>query len=119
MSYIIKFKAYTEENYGKEWLVWKKLITKEISVEINSELAEKSNKFDDTNYIVVDISPTIFEKFIITKTGLNYTAQTIDVPRLLECWEALKFRYYIDTNTFNFYKGWATSFDVDGIPKNL
>ena len=62
----------------------------------------------------------IFEKFIITKTGSNYTAQTVDVPRLLECWEALGFPLCIDTTKFNFYKGWAIGSDVEaGIPKNL
>jgi hypothetical protein len=76
--------------------IYKELLTTEISVGITSKLAEKSGKFDETNYCCVYIAPEIFEKFIITKTGSNYTAQTVDVPRLLEYWEVLGFPFYID-----------------------
>jgi hypothetical protein len=123
-DYIIKFVAYVEKallsNYNKEYFAWEKLLKKEILVKITSELAEKSDKFDDTNYIHVEIVPTVFEKFIITETGSNYEVQTVDVPRLLYCWEALGFPFYIDTTAFNFYKDWAIGSDMGtGIPKNL
>ena len=123
-DYIIRFVAYTEKvffsDYNKEYFTWEKLLKKEILVKITSELAEKSEKFDDTNYIRVEIVPTVFEKFIITETGLNYKSQIVDVPRLLYCWEALGFPFYIDTTAFNFYKSWAIGSDAGtGIPKNL
>jgi hypothetical protein len=64
--------------------------------------------------------PTVFEKFIITETGLNHKSQIVDVPRLLECWESLKFPFHIDTTGFDFYKSWAIGSDVEtGISKNL
>lgn len=96
-----KFIAQSNDIYN---VVWKKLLTKEVLIGITSELAEKSGKFDDTNYCCVEVAPEIFEKFIITETGSNYTVQTIDVPRLLEYWEAIGFPLYIDTTAFNFYK---------------
>ena len=134
--------------YSKEYFAWEKLLTREIFVKITPELAKKSDKFDDANtrnpklygrdnmtdgtsyyaridsdgtsYINVEVLPTVFEKFIITETRSNYTAQTVDVPKLLECWEALGFPLCIDTTKFNFYKGWAIGSDVgNGIPKNL
>ena len=112
-----KFIAQSNDIYN---VVWKKLLTKEVLIGITSELAKKSGKFDDTNYCCVEVAPEIFEKFIITETGSNYTVQTVDVPRLLECWEAIGFPLCIDTTKFNFYKGWAIGFGVEtGIPKNL
>jgi len=92
-----KFIAQFNDIYN---VAWKKLLTKEVLIEITSELAEKSGKFDDTNCWCVEVAPEIFEKFIITETGLNYTAQTVDVPRLLECWEVLGFPLYIDKIAF-------------------
>ena len=77
-------------------VVWKNLLTKEVVIGITSELAEKSGKFDDTNYCCVEVAPEIFEKFIITETGLNYTVQTVDAPRLLEYWEVIGFPLCID-----------------------
>jgi len=116
----IKFVAGTEANkYMEEWATLKNLLTREVFIKITPELAKKSNRFDDTSYIWVEVTPTIFEKFIITETGLNYTAQTVDVTRLLECWEALKFPLYINRDAFYLYKGWAMDPDVDGIAKNL
>jgi hypothetical protein len=117
-DYIVKFTAWNSldsRNISQE-----RLLTKEILIAITSELAKKSGKFDDTNYCSVLVAPEIFEKFIITETGLNYTVQTVDVLRLLEHWEALGFPLHIDTTAFNFYKGWAIGSDVGtGIPKNL
>lgn len=134
-DYIVRFIAWVFPSESDS--VYQELLITDISVGITSELAEKSGKFDDTDmitpelqgktgkvngtsYLSVYIAPEIFEKFIITKTGSNYTAQTVDVPRLLECWEALGFPLCIDTTKFNFYKGWAIGSDVEaGIPKNL
>jgi hypothetical protein len=115
-DYIVKFTAWTnlDSNISQE-----RLLTKEILIAITSELAKKSGKFNDTSYCSVLVAPEIFEKFIITETGLNYKSQIVDVPRLLECWESLKFPFYIDTTAFNFYKGWAISDVGTGIPKNL
>ena len=75
--------------------IYKELLITDISIGITSELAVKSGRFDGTSYLSVYIAPEIFEKFIITKTGSNYKIQTIDVPRLLECWEASGFPLYI------------------------
>jgi hypothetical protein len=116
-DYIVRFIAWTnlDSNISQE-----RLLTKKILIAITSELAKKSGKFNDTSYCSVLVAPEIFEKFIITETGLNYTVQTVDVLRLLYCWEALGFPLYIDTTAFNFYKGWAIGSDVGtGIPKNL
>lgn len=117
-DYIVRFIAWVFPDDSD--LAYKKLLITDVSIGIISELAEKSGKFDDTNYCCVHIAPEIFEKFIITETGSNYTVQTVDVPRLLECWEASGFPLCIDTTKFNFYKGWAIGSDVEaGIPKNL
>jgi hypothetical protein len=89
-----------------------RLLTKEILIAITSELAKKSGKFNDTSYCSVLVAPEIFEKFIITETGLNYTVQIVDVLRLLYCWEELGFPLHIDTTGFSFYKGWAIGSDV-------
>jgi hypothetical protein len=117
-SNYVKFTVWTnlDSNISQE-----RLLTKEILIAITSELAKKSGKFNDTfSYCSVLVAPEIFEKFIITETGLNYTVQTVDVLRLLYCWEALEFPFYIDITAFNFYKGWAIGSDVGtGIPKNL
>ena len=117
-DYIVRFIAWVFPDGSDS--VYKKLLITDISIGITPELAEKikfddadmitpelqgkTGKFDGTSYLSVYIAPEIFEKFIITKTGSNYTAQTVDVPRLLECWEALGFTGYIDTTAFNFYK---------------
>jgi hypothetical protein len=117
-DYIVKFTAWNSldsRNISQE-----RLLTKEILIAITSELAKKSGKFNDTSYCSVLVAPEIFEKFLITNTGSNYTVQTVDVLRLLECWEALGFPFHIDTTAFNFYKGWAIGSDAGtGIPKNL
>ena len=117
-DYIVKFTAWNSldsRNISQE-----RLLTKEILIAITSELAKKSGKFNDTSYCSVLVAPEIFEKFLITNTGSNYTVQTVDVLRLLECWEAIGFSLYIDTTAFNFYKGWAIGSDAGtGIPKNL
>lgn len=133
--YIVRFIAWVFP--GRSDSVYQELLVTQISLWLTPELAKKSGKFDDANmitpelqgktgkvddttYLSVYIAPEIFEKFIITKTGTNYTAQTVDVPRLLECWEVLGFPLYIDTTKFNFYKGWAIGFGVKtGMPKNL
>lgn len=121
-DYIVRFIAWVFPNESD--LAYKELLMTDISVGITFELAEKSSKFDDTNmitpelqgktgkvddtsYLSVYIAPEIFEKFIITETGSNYTFQTVDVPRLLEYWEAIGFSLYIDTTAFNFYKSWV------------
>ena len=106
-DYIVRFIAWVFPD--KSDSVYKKLLTKNISVGITSELAEKSgnlfsNHTDVPSSLNVYIAPEIFEKFIITKTELNYTVQTFDVSRLLEYWEAIEFPLYIDTTAFNFYK---------------
>lgn len=121
-DYIVRFIAWVFP--GGSDSVYKKLLITDISVGITSELAEKSgNLFSnhaDVPSLSVYIAPEIFEKFIIINTGSNYTAQTVDVPRLLECWEVLRFPFHIDTTAFNFYKGWAIGSGVEtGIPKNL
>ena len=104
-DYIVRFIAWVFPDESDS--VYKELLITDISIGITSELAEKSGKFDDTNYCCVYIAPEIFEKFIIIKTGSNYTVQTVNVPRLLEYWEAIGFRFHIDTTAFNFYKGWT------------
>lgn len=118
-DYIVRFIAWVFPDGSDS--VYKELLITDISVGITSKLAKKSGNFDDadmitpelqgktgkvdgTSYLSVYIAPEIFEKFIITETGLNYTAQTVDVSRLLEYWEALKFPFYIDATVFNFYK---------------
>lgn len=121
-DYIVRFIASVFPDGSDS--VYKELLITDVSVGITSKLAEKSgNLFSnhaDVPSLSVYIAPEIFEKFIITKTGLNYTAQTVDVSRLLECWEALRFPLYIDTTAFNFYKGWSIGSGVEtGIPKNL
>jgi hypothetical protein len=116
-DYIVRFIAWTnlDSNISQE-----RLLTKKILIAITSELAKKSGKFNDTSYCSVLVAPEIFEKFIVTETGLNYTVQTVDVLRLLYCWEELGFPLHIDTTGFSFYKGWAIGSDVGtGIPKNL
>ena len=87
-----RFTAQPNDIYN---VVWKNLLTKEVLIGITSELAEKSGEFDDTNYCCVEVAPEIFEKFIITETGSNYTVQTVDAPKLLEHWEASGFPLYI------------------------
>lgn len=108
-DYIVRFIAWVFPD-GSD-LAYKELLITDISVGITPELAEKSgNLFSnhaDVPSLNVYIAPEIFEKFIITKTGSNYTAQTVDVPRLLEYWEAIGFPLQIDITAFNFYKGWA------------
>jgi hypothetical protein len=117
-SNYVKFTAWT--NLDSCNILQERLLTKEILIAITSELAKKSGKFNDTSYCSVLVAPEIFEKFIVTETGLNYTIQIVDVLRLLYCWEALGFPFHIDTTGFNFYKGWAIGSDVGiGIPKNL
>ena len=121
-DYIVRFIAWGLSDRSDS--VYKKMRITNISVGITSELAEKSGNLFFTNADVpslnVYVAPEIFEKFIITKTGSNHTAQTVDVPRLLECWEAIGFPLFIDTTKFNFYKGWAIGSGVEtGIPKNL
>jgi len=117
-SNYVKFTAWT--NLDSCNISQERLLTKEILIAITSELAKKSGKFDDTSYRSVLVAPEIFEKFILTETGSNYTVQTVDVLRLLEYWEAIGFSLYIDTTAFNFYKSWAIGFDAGtGIPKNL
>jgi hypothetical protein len=117
-SNYVKFTAWT--NLDSCNISQERLLTKEILIAITSELAKKSGKFNDTSYCSVLVAPEIFEKFLITNTGSNYTVQTVDVLRLLECWEAIGFSLYIDTTAFNFYKGWAIGSDAGtGIPKNL
>ena len=114
-DYIVRFIAWVFP--GESDLAYKELLITNISVGITSELAEKSGKFDDvdmitpelqgktgkvdgTSYLSVYIAPEIFEKFIITETGSNYTTHTVDVPRLLECWEVLGFPLYFKKNWF-------------------
>lgn len=121
-DYIVRFIAWVFP--GESDSVYQELLITDISVGITAELAEESDNLFSTHADVpslsVYIALEIFEKFIITKTGSNYTAQTVDVPRLLECWKALGFPLCIDTTKFNFYKGWAIGPDVEaGIPKNL
>ena len=134
-DYIVRFIAWVFPNESDS--VYQELLITDISVGITFELAEKSGKFDDadmitpelqgktgkvngTSYLSVYIAPEIFQKFIIANTGSNYTFQTVDVPRLLEYWEAIGFSLYIDTTAFNFYKSWAIGSGVGtGIPKNL
>ena len=114
----VKFTAWT--NLDSCNISQERLLTKEILIAITSELAKKSGKFDDTSYCSVLVAPEIFEKFILTETGLNYTVQVLDAPRLLYYWEAIGFPLHIDTTAFNFYKSWAINSDVGtGIPKNL
>jgi hypothetical protein len=117
----VKFTAWT--NLDSCNISQERLLTKEILIAITSELAKKSGKFDDTSYCSVLVAPEIFEKFIITETGLNYTVQIVDVLRLLYCWEELGFPLHIDTTGFDFYKGWAIFEAETGIPlldiKNL
>ena len=121
-DYIVRFIAWVFPDGSDS--VYKELLITDISIGITFELAEKSGNLFSTNADVpslnVYIAPEIFEKFIITETGLNHTAQTVDVLRLLECWEAIGFPLCIDTTKFNFYKGWAIGSGVEtGIPKNL
>ncbi len=92
-SNYVKFTAWT--NLDSYNISQERLLTKEILIAITSELAKKSGKFNDTSYCSVLVAPEIFEKFIITETGLNYTVQTVDVLRLLEYWEALGFPFIL------------------------
>jgi hypothetical protein len=89
MPYFVKFQC-NPIDYASE-LVFKELLVKEICITITPELAEKSGKFDDTNFIWVDILPQIFEKFVITHSNTDYTSQTIDIDKLLEYWKSVKF----------------------------
>jgi hypothetical protein len=108
-DYIVRFIAWVFP--GESDLVYKELLVTNISLGVTTELAKKI-KFDDadmitpelqgktgkvggTSYLSVYIAPEIFQKFLITNTGSNYTVQTVDVPRLLEYWEALGFTGYI------------------------
>jgi cystathionine beta-lyase/cystathionine gamma-synthase len=121
-EYIVRFIARDFPDRSDS--VYKELLVTDISVGITAELAEKSDNLFSTHAEVpslhVYIAPEIFEKFLFTETGTNYTAQTVDVLKLLECWEELGFPLCIDTTKFNFYKGWAIGFDVKtGSPKNL
>lgn len=121
-DYIVRFIARDFPDRSDS--VYKELLVTDISVGITAELAEESDNLFSNHAEVpslrVYIAPEIFEKFLITETGTNYTAQTVDVLRLLECWVLLGFPLCIDTPDFNFYKGWAIGFDVKtGIPKNL
>jgi hypothetical protein len=109
-SNYVKFTAWT--SLDSRNILQERLLTKEILIAITSELAKKSGKFNDTSYCSVLVAPEIFEKFIITETGLNYTVQIVDVLRLLYCWEELGFPLHIDTTGFSFYKGWAIGSDV-------
>ncbi|MDJ0507344.1 MAG: hypothetical protein PX635_19250 [Nostocales cyanobacterium LE14-WE12] len=121
-DYIVRFIVWVFP--GESDSVYKELLVTDISVGITAELAEESDNLFSTHGKVpslsVYIAPEIFEKFLINETGTNYTAQTVDVPRLLECWEVLGFPLCIDTTHFNPYKGWAIGFGVNtGMPKNL
>jgi len=121
-EYIVRFIAWDFPGLSES--VYKELLVTDISVGITAELAEESDNLFSTHAEVpslsVYITPEIFEKFLITETGTNYTAQTVDVLRLLECWEVLGFPLCIDTTKFDFYNGWAIGFGVKtGIPKNL
>lgn len=89
MPYFVKF-VCDPIDYASE-IVFKKLLVKEICITITPELAEKSGKFDDTNYICVFILPQIFEKFVITNSKTDYTSQTVDIEKLLEYWKSVKF----------------------------
>ena len=99
-DYIVRFIAWVFPDRSDS--VYQELLITDISIGITSELAEKSGNLFFTNADVpslnVYVAPEIFEKFIITKTGSNHTAQTVDVLRLLEYWEALGFPLYIDRN---------------------
>ena len=112
-DYIVRFIAWVFPNESDS--VYQELLITNISIGITHELAEKSGKFDDadmitpelqgktgkvdgTSYLSVYIAPEIFQKFLIANTGSNHTAQTVDVLRLLEYWEALGFPLYIDRN---------------------
>ena len=107
-DHIVRFIAWVFPNESDS--VYQELLITDISVGITSELAEKSGHLFSNHANVpslnVYVAPEIFEKFIITKTGSNYTVQTVDISRLLEYWEAIGFSLYIDTTAFNFYKGW-------------
>jgi len=99
-DYIVRFIAWVFPNESDS--VYQELLITDISVGITSELAEKSgNLFSnhaDVPSLSVYIAPEIFQKFLIANTGSNYTVQTVDVPRLLECWEAIGFPLFIDKN---------------------
>jgi len=101
-SNYVKFTAWT--NLDSCNISQERLLTKEILIAITSELAKKSGKFNDTSYCSVLVAPEIFEKFILTETGLNYTVQVLDAPRLLYYWETIGFPLHIDTTAFNFYR---------------
>lgn len=90
MKYFVKFLC-DPIDYASE-LVFKELLVKEICITITPELAEKSGKFDDTNFVWVYILPQLFEKFVITHSNTDYTSQTIDIDKLLEYWKSVKFR---------------------------
>ena len=115
LDYVVRFIAWVFPDESDS--AYQELLVTNISLGITPELAEKSGKFDDadmitpelqgktgkvdgTSYLSVYIAPEIFQKFLITNTGLNYTAQTVDVPRLLECWEVLGFPLYFKKNWF-------------------
>lgn len=108
-DYIVRFIAWVFP--GESDSVYQELLITDISVGITFELAEKSGNLFSTHADVpslnVYVAPEIFQKFIITETGSNYTVQAVDVPRLLGYWEVIGFPLYIDTTAFNFYKSWA------------
>lgn len=89
MPYFVIFQC-DPIDYASE-IVFKKLLVNEICITITPELAEKSGKFDDTNFVWVDILPQIFEKFVITNSKTDYTSQTVDIEKLLEYWKSVKF----------------------------
>lgn len=95
MPYFVKFVCdpidYASDKQFCKKLVFTKLLVREIFITITPELAEKSGKFDDTNYICVFILPQIFEKFVITHSKTDYTSQTVDIEKLLEYWKSVKF----------------------------
>ena len=103
LDYIVRFIAWVFP--GKSDSVYQELLITDISVGITSELAKKSGNLFSNHANVpslnVYVAPEIFEKFLITKTGLNHTAQTVDVLRLLEDWEALGFPLFIDKMVFH------------------
>ena len=102
-DYIVRFIAWVFPNESDS--VYQELLITDIPVGITSELAEKSGNLFSNHANVpslnVYVAPEIFQKSIITKTGLNYTAQTVDVLRLLEDWEASGFSLYIDKMVFH------------------
>jgi hypothetical protein len=97
-DYIVRFIAWVFPDRSDS--VYQELLATNVSIGITSELAVKSgnlfSRHADVPSISVYIAPEIFQKFLITNTGLNHTAQTVDVPRLLEYWETIGFPLLID-----------------------